>query len=276
MTTSMPFDTRKDFFEALRSHVPKEVLQMLPADPEEKNMPAEVASLLETGAQDFAGFAATAASKPYTCCTEVARDFSDPLALWVGFNGEVPRWKKGSVVNWAVQTTGFTGPDVSIPKLPYPVPRDAVLAGYSMNRACAQWNALAAGVTFQWVSDIDDAAFVVRYGGDLGSVYARAYFPNNDVLNTVSVYKLSFEQDQVRYMTNVFLHEVGHVLGLRHEFAGDSETGAVRFGASNTSSVMSYQWPPTIQPSDVSSLKAFYTYSGRIGGLKVAEKIPDN
>lgn len=49
-------------------------------------------------------------------------------------------------------------------------------------------------------------------------------------------------------MKNVFLHELGHVLELRHEFSLDAErfegAGAVRVFSTNNESVMSYKFPP--------------------------------
>ncbi|KAH8761302.1 hypothetical protein BGZ57DRAFT_737377, partial [Hyaloscypha finlandica] len=76
-------------------------------------------------------------------------------------------------------------------------------------------------------------------------------------------------------LKDVFLHELGHVLGLRHEFAGDSkrqvkkhqgklgvhesEDGAVRFMQRNKKSVMSYTMPPSMQQTDKDQVRAFYS-----------------
>ena len=65
-------------------------------------------------------------------------------------------------------------------------------------------------------------------------------------------------------MWNVFTHELGHVLGLRHEFAMDAysamyEGGAERLGPRDPMSVMNYRRePPEMQQSDIDSTKAFY------------------
>ncbi|KXJ84806.1 hypothetical protein Micbo1qcDRAFT_169931, partial [Microdochium bolleyi] len=70
-------------------------------------------------------------------------------------------------------------------------------------------------------------------------------------------------------MTNVFLHELGHILGLRHEFA-DLEGGAIQWGSRNPYSVMSYNFPPQIQPSDEKDTRSFYDFPGqRVGGYQV-------
>ncbi len=54
---------------------------------------------------------------------------------------------------------------------------------------------------------------------DGGDTLARAFFPNAEDLNTVFVYKRAFDPDTVNYQSNIFAHEVGHIIGLRHEFA---------------------------------------------------------
>lgn len=68
-------------------------------------------------------------------------------------------------------------------------------------------------------------------------------------------------------MHKVFTHELGHVLGLRHEFAiGDVPSGmraeghgAVRLGPPDEFSVMNYRdEPPELQQSDIDSTKLFY------------------
>ena len=59
----------------------------------------------------------------------------------------------------------------------------------------------------------------------------------------------------------MFLHELGHVLGLRHEFAIESEqgSGAMRLFSTDKESIMSYYFPPQIQESDKKDLRAFYS-----------------
>ncbi|KIW90279.1 uncharacterized protein Z519_08923 [Cladophialophora bantiana CBS 173.52] len=119
----------------------------------------------------------------------------------VGVFKSTPRWKLGSTINFAASAT-------------------------------AEWNSHNVGVTFNGVSDADDAAFVLAYGGDNEGVLASAFFPDAEVLNT---------------LRNVFLHELGHVLGLRHEFAlGPAlyEEGAFRMATTNPESVMSFEFPP--------------------------------
>ncbi|RKK89064.1 hypothetical protein BFJ71_g12553 [Fusarium oxysporum] len=74
----------------------------------------------------------------------------------------------------------------------------------------------------------------------------------------------------VRGVWNVFIHELGHVLGLRHEFAiGDVRDEmttdregekVVRIDAPDPNSVMNYRnEPPQLQQSDIDSTRKFYS-----------------
>lgn len=204
----------------------------------------------------------------YRCTTQASMPMRtanlDPASIWVGLFGKIPRWKKGVTVNFAAYAGG------------YPTPNHAIFAAYRLWEAAKIWNNLNVGVQFKWVGKLEDAAFVLAYGGDGGTTLARAFFPNADNLNTLFVYKKAFEPGFINYMVNVFLHELGHVLGLRHEFA-DQEGGAVQWGPRNPLSVMSYNFPPQIQPSDIRDTKSFYNFTGtKIGSYTIQDWFPDN
>ncbi|KAH6871905.1 hypothetical protein B0T10DRAFT_522720 [Thelonectria olida] len=202
----------------------------------------------------------------YPCVTQevlpiAPSSASDPLGLWIGWGGSIPRWQKGQVVKFAALAGG------------YPTPNHAIFSAYKLNEAAIQWNNVKLGVTFEWVSKLEEAAFVLAYGGDQGSVLARGYFPNSNDLNTLFVYQTAFDTAMSPYQTNIFLHELGHVLELRHEFAAQ-EGGAVEFGPANPRSVMSYVFPPNIRDSDKASAKAFYDYKeSEFGGLQIVDSI---
>ena len=180
----------------------------------------------------------------------------------------IPRWRKNSVVKWAVKSKGW------------PTPKHGIIAANRLKEAAAEWNNYNIGVTFEWVDDIEEACFVLQYSGVLDRVYASAFFPNDALLNAVNVYSLAFENTQVGILKNVFLHELGHVLGLRHEFALDIgprfEGGAVPFLDSNPNSVMAGVFPPMIQDSDVKSTKAFYNWPAtkKIGVYDISDYVP--
>jgi hypothetical protein len=200
--------------------------------------------------------------RTYNCITEREPDRHSVASIVVGIDNVAPRWKPGSTINFATYADG------------YPNASDAAYAAQRLIAAADEWNAAKIGVSFKWVQSIDDAAFVLQYGGDQGTVLASAFFPNSAVLNTLFVYAYAFDKTvsesprgsfrNYEIMKNVFVHELGHVLGLRHEFALDPETfegeGAVRVFGANPESVMSYQFPPQMQESDKTETRAFYRF----------------
>lgn len=211
------------------------------------------------------------AEPSYTCVTERNPPNSSPASIMIGLGAQIPRWKFGSVINFATYAEG------------YPAPGDAIYAANALIEAAAIWNAAKVGVTFKWVPRVEDAAFVLAYGGELSTVLASAFFPGSVELETMYVYQFGFDKTErtskrgkfTNYgiMKNVFLHELGHVLGLRHEFAMKPETfegGAVIMGSSNIESVMSYVFPPEMQETDVQDTRYFYKHP------LIVDYVPDN
>ncbi|KAI6779691.1 metallopeptidase [Emericellopsis cladophorae] len=203
----------------------------------------------------------------YNCLTEKF-DPSSVASILVGLFREIPRWEYGSVVNFAAYGGG------------YPQDGDAEFAALRLWEAAEQWNSYDLGVKFAWVDNLEDAAFVLEYGGDKEGVLASAFFPNSQPLSTMFVYKKALETSDTyrKILKNIFLHELGHVLGLRHEFALDPhrfEGGALIYGARNPKSVMSYEFPPEVQESDITDTKGFYKLKGLDSGmLKIKDYIP--
>ena len=212
------------------------------------------------------------AEKKYSCVTQAqssdAPTSSDPSSIILGIYGVIPRWKKQTTINFAVYSGGW------------PSPNHAIFAAYRLNEAALTWNSLNLGVTFKWVGNLEDACFVLGYGGDGGSTLARAFFPNSTDLNNMYVYQKAFESGTVTYLYNIFLHELGHVLGLRHEFAPEREAGAgplVVWGLRNPLSVMSYTFPPQLQPSDKTETKSFYeNTNAHIQNVPIQDFYPNN
>lgn len=201
------------------------------------------------------------------------------LDAYVGLFGTIPRWVKGSVINFAAYAGG------------YPAAGDAVFAAQQLNKAALYWNSLDVGVTFKWVGTLADAEFVLGYAGDQGNLVARAFFPNGNDLNNLTVYKRAFDSDLKPVMWRYFLHELGHVLGLRHEFAMDTkygedpskplelkEDGAILIGARDLLSVMNYRpEAPMITQDDIKYTKIFYDFNGpSIQGVPMQLFVPDN
>ncbi|KAF5687163.1 matrix metallo ase-11 [Fusarium denticulatum] len=188
--------------------------------------------------------------------------------LWdivVGLKEHIPRWVPGSVIKWAAWRAGFKSQD------------DADYAAQQLNIAAQKWNEANVGVTFEWVPMAKDATFVLTNGGANGTTLARAFFPNGEDLNYVFVYSYAFSQEWKPHMWNVFMHELGHVIGLRHEFAIDDVRDkmtadregerAVRIGAPDPKSVMNYRnEPPQLQQSDIDSTRQFYAMTEDANG----------
>ncbi|PYI17327.1 zincin [Aspergillus violaceofuscus CBS 115571] len=249
---------RASFFDDLKGAVGQEALKTLdPATDLSDGQPDEPSSTSEDPARYTCS---TQKPAPVTFTDATGTSSSDPAAniaaLQVGFGKVIPRWKPGpdQRVNFAAFANG------------YPKPEWATLAANALKAAADEWNRLGLGVSIQWVARLEDAAFVLSYGGRQGGVLAEAFFPSPIDLNYLNVYESAFAPGTVAYLKNIFLHELGHVLGFRHEFAPELEDTkddyTVQLGPRNPLSVMGYEFPPQLQTSDEDSARAFYRFPG--------------
>ena len=180
-------------------------------------------------------------------------------SLVVGIDEIVPRWDNTPprTLQYWVHTRTF------------PTDADAQHAAAALEAAGNEWNKLSTGIAFAATTDRSSAHFYLVYEeSPRGStVLAQAFFPN-EINQDVIVWSYAFELEPTGFpMKNVFMHELGHVLGLRHEFAlepprpvgkGEPGTGAVRIFGENPKSVMAYNEPPMMQDSDKKETEAFY------------------
>lgn len=259
-------NTKKDRVKKWKESAVEKSLETIPAD-----RPSQaIAGMVDLEEKNNV----TLADSAYLCITQSALpeniSVSDPAGLQVGMaisgNRFIPRWKRNSEVKFATFANGYATSD------------QAQYAARMLKKAADAWTDLDLGVKFSWTNDIEDAAFVLGYGGDGGSTLARAFFPNEQDLNMLYVYKGAFEPGRINYMKNIFLHELGHVLGLRHEFAPEQEGGTVQLGIRDVQSVMSYVFPPDIQASDKKSTREFYNLDddAKIGGWPLKLFVPNN
>ncbi|KAI9779502.1 MAG: hypothetical protein M1839_007310 [Geoglossum umbratile] len=158
----------------------------------------------------------------------------------------------------------------------FPSPGDKDYAAQSFQQAADEWNALGLGVTISQTTTEASANFNLVYEkGDPGE-FAKAFFPHQTQKDVI-MYEYALDTNRRGFLKNVFMHELGHVLGLRHEFAIAREgRGAVQFMQTNPVSVMSYNIPPNMQQSDKDGIQAFYKLEGgdKIEGSRVTDYLP--
>lgn len=184
----------------------------------------------------------------YRCETQ---SDGDEEAINVGILNQIPRFKPGSVIKYVSYHSGWPG-------------GHAQLISDTMWAAATDWNSKDIGVKFQWTLNAAEAAFEVVYGGPLPGVVAMAFFPNaprGPRPRQVLVYDAIFTPAGLARMRSTFQHELGHIMGLRHEHANTTSepTPAILIGDKNLFSIMSYQLNRSIQPTDIHWTKYFYT-----------------
>jgi hypothetical protein len=200
-------------------------------------------------------------------------------SIIVGLGTQVPRWDTAKEnprqLKYFIQVRKF------------PSQTKAHQAGEAFQKAADEWNAIEMGVNISATEDASKANFDLSYwdpDDSQDTTLAMAFFPN-EKNQTVWVYKSAFDPRNMENLTPIFKHEIGHTLGLRHEFAitGDADKGldaegegARQFMEPNYDSVMSYNFPPTIQDTDKSGIKAFYKLKNgsKIGGQPVVDYFP--
>jgi len=166
--------------------------------------------------------------------------------------GEIALWQLGSRLTWTMHSDTFPTKE---------------LADYSreqFNLAIKDWG--IKGIDFRYVSETDkdshETTFGVKYCHDEhGGTVAKAFFPV-EARSDVVVYPLAFNEKQKPFMRNNFSHEIGHIFGLRHEFAPKehSQEEAFKYGPNNEESVMNYNehHAPIIQETDRAWLQKLY------------------
>ncbi|KAK8139491.1 zincin [Apiospora sp. TS-2023a] len=217
----------------------------------------------------------------YHCSTE-QEDYPDCLALSIGWKiGRAltaTRWAKGSILT-------FNGDPHS-----FPTDRSYRRAIRFLEQAASEWNdVIHPYVRFRRISDKQLATFQLTYrdlteqGGN--TTYATSFCPDprhdSTAPRELIVYALSFQAENLEFMVNIFCHELGHVLGFRHENAIEipefESLAAVQFGPRNPLSVMGNDLPLSMMRIDLLDAvwaRNYYAYDRRFyRGVRV-EDVP--
>ncbi|KAM0204723.1 hypothetical protein ACHAQI_009897 [Fusarium lateritium] len=202
-----------------------------------------------------------AATYGHTPVANLAGAASDRDGLVLGYGTIVPRWD--------VTIVGGRELQYFVKEETFPNARKARTAAEEFQAAANSWTQLQIGINITETSKQESAHFYLVY--KINNVFnekgvlAEAFFPH-EVGKDVIVYSYAFEGKNPTMLKNIFQHEIGHILGLRHEFAitGDDmgheaeEEVAKQFLLNNYHSVMSYNFPPEMQASDRDDTIEFY------------------
>ncbi|KAI8169021.1 hypothetical protein K4K49_011952 [Colletotrichum sp. SAR 10_70] len=169
-------------------------------------------------------------------------------SIQVGFDSIIPRWKASTALKWFIKAEGFPSAD------------DAKLAAETMNQAAQDWNDLSFGVSISQTTDEAAANFNLVYQENPPGhpeFLASAFFPH-EANTDVVVYRTGMKSSSEYPLKSTLLHELGHVFGLRHEFADDDPKGQIQFMEHNKDSVMSYKGVVIIEETDKHGIREFY------------------
>lgn len=187
-------------------------------------------------------------------------------AVRVGWDSQILRWCKGSELTYLICEESFPSKD------------SAMAAKDAMKAAIARWK--GEGASFKEVKRYETATFAVIYDHHQRSDYlAYAFFPRAEP-GELLLYPRIFAGDNGKYLANILSHEIGHVLGLRHEFAykKEADVPSVRFGSEDPQSVMEYHDDLSklqVTDKDLKGLKELYAYDQPVyKGMPVIDVSP--
>lgn len=167
--------------------------------------------------------------------------------------GFIPLWSENVTLRWRINEGSlayFQNPEAAKDGIRQLV-REAVL----------KWGD-AAPVTFKETDDAWDFEVAMRQTDRCsisGCTLARAFFPDSG-RHDLAIYPKMFTQSH-KEQVDTFIHEIGHVFGLRHFFANVSEKDSPSeiFGKHNAFSIMNYGAYSELTDDDKSDLKLLYS-----------------
>lgn len=184
------------------------------------------------------------------------------FGIEAGFKAMIPRWEvttNPTVLQYFIQKESFEDSgDIA----------NADLVKAHLKEAAGLWNSVGCGVNFAETTDIAKAHFLVAYTTEVqNGVAASAFFPHR--VQTLKVYHDGVNDPATKaQLLNSLTHELGHVLGLRHEHAMQTEEGARNptrtIGERNPDSIMGYRRATRkLQQTDRDGLKMLYSLPNR-------------
>jgi hypothetical protein len=191
--------------------------------------------------------------KGIICTTEHRARRRSPLQIVVdATEGFIPLWANDLVLRWRFNDASLA---------PFRSPNEIkTKIRQLLTKAIAAWGD-GAPIRFTENSDNSDFEIMVEKNDDCspqGCTLAQAFFPDAG-RHPLYVFPKMFgqiEKEQVDTLT----HEIGHVFGLRHFFAPDSETRwpSVIFGDHKPFSIMNYGQNSELTEADRDDLKKLY------------------
>ena len=165
-----------------------------------------------------------------------------------------------------------------IRKETFPDPDTTQRAESSFQAAAGEWNKVGFGLHFEATNNASAAHFYLLYSTASDEYYAKAFFPN-ELGQDIEVYPQGVDPQRPKDgLKKTFMHELGHILGLRHEFAVENQEkeASVQFMDRNPRSIMTYEKDRDLQESDKAGVKAFYKmHNGeRINGVRIQDCTP--
>ena len=174
--------------------------------------------------------------------------------------GFIPLWEPDTILRWRFRERSmdyFADPEAAKAAL-----RDLLA------EALLAWGT-AAPVTFKYDEDLWGFEIVMRSGDQcnaFGCVLAAAFFPDSG-RHELELYPRMFTQTR-NEQVDTFIHEIGHVFGLRHFFANVSETAfpSEIFGRHEKFSIMNYGAFSELTNADKEDLTLLYelVWSGEL------------
>ncbi|WZH45901.1 Matrix metallo ase-11 [Fusarium acuminatum] len=193
----------------------------------------------------------------YPCITQrgdepslVADLSSEPNvpSIVLGYDSIIPRWKTPTNLKWYLKADTFTSAE------------RAEIAAAALNQAAEEWENIDFGVTVHQTQNAQEANFNLVYRKNARNKPAElglGFFPH-DADRDILIFTIALLPARRHLLKNVFLHELGHIFGLRHEFGLKETIAAKQFMTKNPLSVMEYNEAPTIQETDREGIRAFY------------------